>query len=68
MPIKIITITVTDCVFSISSILELDKCITRGPWWDLQVNVRYRTILVKQLFDFSLANITRKIPNVESSR
>lgn len=24
---------------------HLNKCITRGPWWDLEIDVCYRSIL-----------------------
>lgn len=67
MAIKVISITTMNCIFSISRILKLDEGIARRSWWDLQIDLNNRSILTEQIFDFSLADIAGKVPDVYGS-
>lgn len=67
MAIEVISITTVNCIISIPRILKLDEGVARRSWWDLQIDLDNRSILTEQIFDFSLADIAGKVPDVDSS-
>jgi len=67
-PVKVVAITAIDGVFRIPSMLKLNKAITWRTRWNLQFNINYAAILVKEIFNLRLPNVAGQVTDIDGPR